>query len=330
MQDFPKAAWMKLFVIGDILTNTALSIVKSELHVNFARFPILQFFFECPNARPAMKDLMAVTGLTSGALTQAIDALIAAGYLVREQSTIDKRIRYVCATEKLLELRTKSMAHFKKMLDAFRQVSGVTPEEMRTADSIIARLAKSRTGGEHAAMRLPTDLEVPGLVSCAARKMSAMPAWLPILHFTTNLRLPTLMFYYGQCGRTTLGKLMVMNYLFFLTCWKKPSQTVSEVAARFHCTAPIASQTVDSLIRDGLVKRGKVKSDNHPRVMLTKKGCVMREMTSESYTKFMQNFFSGIDEEKSAVFVRVLDAMLAFLKGDGKQFLVPEVPHLFS
>lgn len=325
-QDTAKAIWTKLFVIGDILTNTALSIVRSEIHVNFARFPILQFFFECPDAKPAMKDLMAVTGLTSGALTQAIDALIAAGYMVREQSTVDKRIRYVCATQKLLDLRAKAIAHFRKMQEAFRKISGVTAEEMRIADSVIVRLNKSRAGGEHIAMKKPADLETPGLVTCAARKPASMPAWLPLLHFTSNLRLPTLMFYYGQCGRTTLGKLMVMNHLFFLTFRKKQAPTVSSVAARFHCTAPIAFQTVDSLVRDGLVRRVK---ENH-RVALTKKGLVMRQATADSYTKYIRNFLGGVDAEKIQVFERVLDAMSAFLCGEGKQFLVPEIPELFS
>lgn len=315
-------SWMKLFVIGDILNNTALGIVRPELHVNFARFPILQFFFECPNARPAMKDLMAVTGLTSGALTQAIDGLIAAGYLTREHATHDRRFRYVCATEKLQALRSKAAGHFRKMLDAFRQVADVTPEEMRIMDSILGRLAKSRAGGEHIAMKKASDLETPGLIFCAARKPGSMPAWMQILHFTTNLRLPTLMFYYGQCGRTTLGKLLVMNYMFFLS-GKNMAPTVSEIAARFYCTTPIASQTVDSLIRDGLVKRGKTRADQYPRVRLTKKGLLMRQQTSDSYTRFMNNFFAGQERGKIMLFNGILDLFIAFLLKEGRAFLCP-------
>lgn len=57
---------------------------------------------------------------------------------------------------------------------------------------------------------------------------------------------------------------------------------------------------------------------------LTQDGLLLCNQTSESYTKFMDNFFAGIDPEKTAIFVRVLDAMIGFLQGNGKRFLVED------
>ena len=56
-------------------------------------------------------------------------------------------------------------------------------------------------------------------------------------------------------------------------------------------------------------------------VRLTQKGLLLRNRTSESYTKFMENFFAGIEPEKAAIFIRVLDAMIGFLQGNGEKIL---------
>ena len=56
----------------------------------------------------------------------------------------------------------------------------------------------------------------------------------------------------------------------------------------------------------------------------------MRRQTALSYTFFMQNFFSRIEPEKVAVFDRILNLSLHFLKTDGRKFLIPgETPDEF-
>ncbi len=87
-------AWTKLYFISDILRTTSYSIVGLD-YVNFAQFPIIRFFLECPDAAPSMKELIAVSGLSSGALSQAVDALVETGFLKRVSSQTDSRLRMV-------------------------------------------------------------------------------------------------------------------------------------------------------------------------------------------------------------------------------------------
>ena len=50
----------------------------------------------------------------------------------------------------------------------------------------------------------------------------------------------------------------------------------------------------------------------------------MRRQTATSYTYFMQNFFKAFDQEKIALFDRILDLTLHFLRTDGRRFLVSD------
>lgn len=320
-----KDAWHKLFLISDILRNTSYQAADQEFHFNFAQFPVIQFFFECPDAAPAMKDLIAVSGLSSGALSQAVDSLVLSGYVERVRSKTDLRSYLVHATAKLKALRAKSVGCFDDALRAFRLSAGLTPEEISAADEILLRLAESRTGGELTVLKDASGLETPGLISCGKRDLTGTPVWMLLLHFTTNLRMPVLMCHYGERKRTTLNKLRFMNYLFFLSAHKKPAPLIKGFALRFHCPTGIASQTLDSLRRDGMVRFVSRSGDRKSaRVHLSKQGLLLREQTSASYTGFMRNFFSGTDAEKTAVFLRVLDMALEFLRTDGKRFLVPD------
>ena len=211
-----KETWHKIFLITDILRNTSFGVLRMKSQFNFAQFPIIQFFFECPDASPAMKDLIAVSGLSSGALSQAVDSLVSSGYVERVRSKTDLRSHLVHATEKLKELRAQSAGHFDQALQAFRQTSGITPEEISIADEILLRLAESRTGGELTVLGQASDLEMPGLSSNGQRKLDRTPVWMLLLHFATNLRMPALMFHYGKRSRTTLNKLRFMNYVLFV------------------------------------------------------------------------------------------------------------------
>jgi DNA-binding MarR family transcriptional regulator len=317
-----KEAWTKLFLISDILRNTSCSVIELE-YVNFARLPVIQFFLECPDATPVMKELIGVSGLSSGALSQAVNALVENGYLERVSSKTDSRLRMVRATEKLKTLREKPVRYFGKMQDDFRRVCGVTPEEMRKVKSMFVRLAESRTGGELAAMKLPSDLEKPGFVSVPLRKLGRLPVWMLLLHFTTKLKMPILMYYYGNSERISLGKLRILNYLFFLSERKKTSPTIADLAARFRCKTGLVFQTVRALNRDDMVEQVVFPVIHEGLVKLTRKGLSVRRMSSESYTRFMMNFFRGIEPEKIALFMRFLDLMLDYLKTDGKAFLGP-------
>ena len=330
-----RSFWMRLFYISDILRNTSYGIMDEDVQFSFGEFQIIHFFFECMDVRPAMKELLAATGLSSGAASQAVDSLVKNGFVERIRSEADRRSFLIRATDKLRTFREKPIRHFEKMLDVFRQTTGITPEEMKDVEEIFLRLAQSRTGGELAAMKHPSDLTVPGLVSndlTCRKELNTLPVWMLILHFTTNLKLPVHLFYYGKRGRTTLGKLRLLNYLFFLSDRLDGGPMVKDLASRFRVSSGVVSQTLNALIQDGMVERVMSPLDHRVmRVRLTPLGLRMRRQTATAYTCFMQNFFSRIEPEKVALFDRVLDMTLHFLRTDGKAFLIPgESPDMFG
>ena len=177
-------------------------------------------------------------------------------------------------------------------------------------------------------MKQPSDLSVPGLAKntlICRNKLSEIPVWMLILHFTTNLKMPTLVYYYGKRGRTTLGKLRLMNYLVFLSDQKVGTPMVKDLASRFLVSSGVASQTLNAMIQDGMVERVNSPLDHRIiLVRLSQQGLRMRRQTSTTYTYFMQNFFKTVEPEKTATFDRILDMTLHFLKTDGKRFLMPD------
>ena len=123
----------------------------------------------------------------------------------------------------------------------------------------------------------------------------------------------------------TLGKIRLMNYLFYLSDQKKGIPVVKDLAARFRVSSGVVSQTLNAMIQDGMVERIPLPHDRRMiGIRLTQQGLRMRRQCAASYTCFMQNFLSRIEPEKIAVFDRALDLTLHFLKTDeGKSFLMP-------
>ena len=320
---------MRLFDVSDILRNTSYYLLgKVDVQFNYAEFPVVQFFFERPDAYPAMKDLMTVTGLSSGALSQAVDSLIRAGLLERIPDEHDRRSHLIHATDRLREVRKTPIRHFEKMLEVLQRNSGMTPEENAMIEEGFVQLAASRTGGELAAIRQPSDLSVPGLVTHewnGREYLDALPVWSLILHFTTNLKIPAMVYYYGKRGRMTLGKLRLLNRLFHLSTQRNDTFTVKELAEIFHVSSGVVSQTLNAMIQDGMVERVSSPLDRRViGVRLTQQGLRMRRQCAASYTGFMQNFLSRIEPEKVEVFDRALNMTLRFLKTEeGKAFLMP-------
>ena len=327
--NYARSFWKRLFDVSDILRNTSYYLLgKQDVQFNFAEFPVVQFFFERPDAHPAMKDLLVITGLSSGALSQAVDSLIQSGLLERVQDEQDHRSHLIHATDLLRDVRKTPILHFERMLDVMRRSSGMTAEEMRIIEEVFVDLAKNRTGGELALIKQPSDLSIPGLVSHewnGPEYLSTLPVWILILHFTTNLKIPTMMYYYGKRGRMTLGKLRLMNCIFHLSNRKNDTPAVKDIAARFNVSSGVVSQTLNAMVQDGMVERVPLPPDHRlTGIRLTWQGLRMRRQCASSYTGFMQNILSRIEPEKVEVFDRALDRTLQFLKTkEGKAFLMP-------
>lgn len=320
---FARDVWEKLFIISAGLRDTAYGVLGEDWRCTFAQFPILQFFFERPGARPSMKELTLVSGMSSGAVTQAVDLLVEDGLLERIPSVQDHRSKLVAATPKLVERREKSVRYFEKMLEMFKK--DADPGEMAVAEEVFALLAESRTEGVLPAMKHPSDLSRPGITvndAICQESTRALPVWLQILHFVSNLRGPTLIYYYGKRGRMTLGKLRLLDSVFYLS-GRGEMPMVKDLAAAFHVSSGVVSQTLNAMIRDGMVERVASEWDRRIiRVRLAPLGLRLRRQTASTYTRFMQNFFDTLDPEKAAIFDHVLDRTLDFLKNDGKAFLL--------
>ena len=213
--DFAGSIWRKMFIISWRLRTTAYGILDKDFNCSLAQFPIMQFFFTYPNVTPAVKDLTSYIGLPSGAISQAVDGLVEASVLERIPSEKDKRSSLIRATDELLTVRNKAIDHFAKMLESFKSLGSITPEEIASADEIFVRLAESRTGGELSVVRNPADLSVPGLLKhrfIDPEQLRKLPPFILTMHFVTVLKGPTLIYYYETRGRVTLGKLRLLDH----------------------------------------------------------------------------------------------------------------------
>ena len=323
--EFATAVWLRIFTIANMLSFTAKDQVNDTIEYSFTQFPILQFYFEEPVCPPTIKTLTRVTGMMPGAVSQAVEQLVEQGLLARVPAEDGRRGCTFLPTEKLLAVREKAVRHFTKMRDAGVAANSVSREELELVDSMMVRLSRARIGGEHNFLKHPSDLTVPGLVmldeSCRTN-VQKLPGLMKILHFTSNLRFPILIHYYGKRGRMTLGKLRILNCLFLLTTNKSVPPTVKELAERFRISPGAVSQTLDAMCQDGMVERVPSPLDRRmTHIRLTAQGLRMRRQSASACTKFMRNFLENEPPENVAAFERMLDRVIGFLKTDGREFL---------
>lgn len=323
--EFATAVWLRIFTIANMLSFTAMDQVNDTIECSFTQFPILQFYFEEPVCPPTIKTLTRVTGMMPGAVSQAVEQLVQQGLLARVPAENGRRGCTFLPAEKLLAVREKALRHFTKMMDAGVAANSVSREELALVDSMMVRLSRARIGGEHNFLKQPSDLTVPGLVmldeSCRTNVQN-LPGCMKILHFTSNLRFPILIHYYGNRGRMTLGKLRILNCLFLLTTNKSVPPTVKELAERFRISPGAVSQTLDAMCRDGMVERVPSPLDRRViHIRLTREGLRMRRQSSAACTKFMRNFLENEPPENVAAFERMLDRTIEFLKTGGREYL---------
>lgn len=322
--EFARSVWRRLFYISGHLRSASFDILEKRTNWSLAQFPIVQFFFTYPDAGPTIKDLSAFIGLSPGAVSQAVDALVEENMLERVPSREDRRSMTIRARDELLRDRNRALHFFQGMLDAFMDGGYASPEEIAMSDEIFVRLAESRTGGELPVIGSASDLAVPGLVKNSfidPDQLRTLPAWILTLHFVTCLRGPVIVYYYGKRGRMTLNKLRFIEHLFLLSEHNE-NPKVKDFAGYFNISPGVVSQTLNAMIQDGMVERVASPLDRHVMcIRLTPLGLKTRRLISACYTRFMQNFFSTIEPEKAETFSRILDRFLEFLKADGKRFL---------
>lgn len=110
----------------------------------------------------------------------------------------------------------------------------------------------------------------------------------------------------------TLSQLRVMTCIFFNDAG---SMRIKDISDELGITAGGISQSVDSLVNAGLLTRCKDESDRRAvAVRLSEYGEKVRAEVHEEFKKIFLPLLEGISEERTTVFVSVLETISANIK----------------
>ena len=307
----------KLLFVADRIRTTSVGVFGLDGDYSFAQFPIVKYFLENPDAVPQIKRLSEYGTLSSGAMSQAVDLYVADGILMRRKSIPEnRRSTGVLLSEKGKALRNKTIEKLGKRFAGFE--SSLDPDKLAKFREVLCYLFKVRSGAEHVAAKHSGDLcklpaeprkPLPGETDPAD-----LPSWLLLIHFVDALRYPVMHFHYAaRSGRTTLGKLRIMNFLFSIHGRKKLPM-IKDFAERFHLPSAAVTQTLNALYADGLVNRIPGPKDRRVTLIsLTDKGEHLYRVCTASYVRFLKAAFETLPQDRVDAFVSVLEAMAAFL-----------------
>ena len=306
----------KLLFVADRIRATSVGVFGLDGDYSFAQFPIVKYFLENPDSMPQIKRLSEYGALSSGAMSQAVDLYVENGILERKPIPENRRSTGVQMSSKGKAKQKETMARIGKRFAAFE--ASVDKDQFAKFREVLCYLFKVRTGAEHLVAKhagdlckLPTEVKpaVPGETDPAD-----LPAWLLLIHFADALRFPVMHFHYAsRSGRTTLGKLRIMNYLFTIHGRKKLPM-IKDFAERFHLPSAAVTQTLNALYDDSLVNRIPGPKDRRVTLIsLTDKGEHLYRVCTASYVRFMKAVFDALPQDQVEAFVSVLESMARFL-----------------
>lgn len=306
----------KLLFIADRIRTTSVGVFGLNGDYSFAQFPIVKYFLENPDATPQIKRLSEYSGLSSGAISQAVDLYVAAKVLERKMIPENRRSTGVMMSAKGKAMRKETVALMDKRFAAFE--ASLDKDQLAKFREALGYLFQARTGSEHLAAKHAGDLcKLPSEVkplNADETKPADLPSWLLLIHFVDALRFPVMHFHYAsRSGRTTLGKLRIMNYLFAIH-GRKTLPMIKDFAERFHLPSAAVTQTLNALYADGLVNRIPGPKDRRVTLIsLTDKGEHLYRVCTASYVKFMKEVFEKLPQDQVEAFVSVLEAMAQYL-----------------
>ena len=305
----------KLLFVADRIRFTSTGTFGLDGNYSFAQFPIAKYFLENPDATPQIKRLSDYAGLSSGAMSQAVDLYVQDGILKRKPIPENRRSTGVMMSDKGKALRNETMEQLGKRFAPFE--ASLDPDKAAKFREMLCFLFKVRTGSEHLSAKHSGDLcKLPS----EARKLlpgetdpADLPSWLLLLHFADALRFPVMDFHYAsRSGRTTLGKIRIMNYLFSIH-GRKNLPMIKDFAERFHLPSAAVTQTLNALYADGLVNRIPGPKDRRVTLIeLTSRGEHLYRVCSGSYVKFMKAVFDAVPQDQVEAFCSVLEAMAQY------------------
>lgn len=306
----------KLLFIADRIRSTSVGVFGLDGDYSFAQFPIVKFFLENPDSVPQIKRLSEYSGLSSGAISQAVDLYVASGIMERKSIPENRRSTGVMLSSKGKSLRNTTIALLAKRFSAFE--SSLDPNTLAKFREVLCFLYQSRTGSEHLAAKHVADLcklpAEPIRIPAGETAPAKLPSWLLLIHFVDALRFPVMHYHYvSRSGRTTLGKLRILNYLFAIH-GRKTLPMIKDFADRFHLPSAAVTQTLNALYADGLVNRIPGPKDRRVTLIsLTDKGEHLYRVCTASYVRFMKEVFDKLPQDQVEAFVAALEAMATFL-----------------
>ena len=95
----PKTAWTMLFRVVDRLrAKSARNVSIPNMKITLGKIRIINYLFVREGEPPMVKEIAEMFGLTSGAVSQTVDALAADGVVERIPSSVDRRSVHVSLT----------------------------------------------------------------------------------------------------------------------------------------------------------------------------------------------------------------------------------------
>ena len=127
----PKTAWTMLFRVVDRLrAKSARNVSIPNMKITLGKIRIINYLFVREGEPPMVKEIAEMFGLTSGAVSQTVDALAADGVVERIPSSVDRRSVHVSLTPFGKEIRKPLEVY---LTDVMSGILDEIPEEKQEA-----------------------------------------------------------------------------------------------------------------------------------------------------------------------------------------------------
>ena len=309
----------KLLFIVDRIRCTSWGVFGLDGKYSFAQFPIVKYFLENPDATPQIKRLSGYSSLSSGAMSQAVDLYVNSGILERQPAPDNRRSIGVSLSPLGHKKCKETIRYFEKRFKAFEDA--LDPKTYAKFREVLCYICSIRAGNEHLSAkrgidlcRVPTE-RVP--VQPGENPPEKLPTWMLLMHVADAIRFPILQFHYTSVsGRTTIGKIRTLNYLFSIH-GRKNLPMIKDFADRFTLPSAAVTQTLNALYADKMITR--IPGPNDRRVTLiglTENGERFFRVCTNSFVKFMKAVFDELPQDQIEAFAAILEEYTKFLSAE--------------
>ena len=127
----PKTAWTMLFRVVDRLrAKSARNVSIPNMKITLGKIRIINYLFVREGEPPMLKEIAETFGLTSGAVSQTVDALAADGVVERIPSAVDRRSVHITLTPFGLSIRKQLESY---LTDVMSGILDDVPEDKQEA-----------------------------------------------------------------------------------------------------------------------------------------------------------------------------------------------------